>query len=712
MSIPVGQIAKPAEGQPVVHGSNTESKISSVASSSMKEAASVAALPLHIGAGSPLKLEHVTDDLATHVFLETRIGSQVLAAAHGVINSLNKDIIGTAPLNEQHTEELEKAFLATLPSYGTVPNEQCVIERVLKEKIGVEHYQLREFTEGGSGAKVYGVFIPDTKGKLSYVIKTMEGNVSELARELSSLQQLSDLNLRESHCPTAQTSGQFQVEQTGKTHTIFIQTAAKGQPFTSLVEDAGKAQGEDRQKQLVALQKGLTHAARGLAELHLQNHDKAVPIGEETKAFNRRTLDEVYDLALHDIESGGEKCRIPLTSDELKRIHEIVVDGIKENWGNTGYSHGDSHLENLFFEVQADHFSFIDTPSFLASTNEEGHPIGFPPYDFAWTYGSISEKGFRAGLSSEEVKLLQETFKSEYQLSMGDALSSPPAQHFAALTKQCYFIWKANQGQEYLLDHKDTIPDFEERFARLQLFINHEVDSIVSATTLDMKQRSKAKELEIVPHNLSAPSSPSEPTVLLSRGADGSLSACIDSKSLRLQSLSEADRENFISVWSNEKIAATRGNGRPKEKSVAEEEFNSLIHDWNSGNPLGTFTVLNKETGEFIGFFELQYIGSDHEPLPGEAAISYLISDKHWGKGYATEALKSILAYAKTTAKERLLIDGSPLHTLHANAWVTNVASMKVLEKAGFHQTTPEDEPINVHGILKHFFSVSLSDSE
>lgn len=416
----------------------------------------------------------VTIDLTKHDFLERRVGGKVLSTAHDVVNSLNKNIIHVAPVDKERTDKLEQEFTSTLPSYGTVQNELFLITRVLNEKIGIKNFTLKEFSEGGSGAKVFGVFVPDHKGKLAYVVKTMEGRTSELARELSSLQQLSDLNLHQSTLPTAQTAGKFDLEQNKTIHTVFVQTAAKGQPFTSILDEVGQAKGTERTEKMEALKGGFIKAARGLAELHLKNQHMATPVGQEAIAFNIETLDDVYGWVKDSIEEG----RIPLKKEELEAIYKGTTEAVVDNWGVSGYSHGDTHLDNLFFDESSGQFSFIDTPSFLASVDEHGKPIGFPAYDFAWTFGSISGKGFRSGLSAEEVESLQSTFKTEYDRIMGASLPPVPAQNLAALTKKLFFIGNANDFQKHILKNLDKFPDAEERIERLQRIIDSEVKSI------------------------------------------------------------------------------------------------------------------------------------------------------------------------------------------------------------------------------------------
>lgn len=60
-----------------------------------------------------------------------------------------------------------------------------------------------------------------------------------------------------------------------------------------------------------------------------------------------------------------------------------------------------------------------------------------------------------------------------------------------------------------------------------------------------------------------------------------------------------------------------------------------------------------------------------------ESVVGYWIAQAHWGKGYATEALRSILSLARTLGHGRIV----------AHRFADNPASGRVLEKAGFCPT-------------------------
>lgn len=60
-----------------------------------------------------------------------------------------------------------------------------------------------------------------------------------------------------------------------------------------------------------------------------------------------------------------------------------------------------------------------------------------------------------------------------------------------------------------------------------------------------------------------------------------------------------------------------------------------------------------------------------------EVILGYWIAREHWGKGFATEAARAVLAIARTLGHRRVA----------ASHFVDNPASGKVLRKAGFRAT-------------------------
>ncbi|MCA0969720.1 GNAT family N-acetyltransferase [Halobacillus litoralis] len=81
------------------------------------------------------------------------------------------------------------------------------------------------------------------------------------------------------------------------------------------------------------------------------------------------------------------------------------------------------------------------------------------------------------------------------------------------------------------------------------------------------------------------------------------------------------------------------------------------------------FSVILKEEDEIAGSIEMNITDWD-----GVGEIGFIIHDKHWGKGYATQAVRLMLKHS---------FEKCELHRVAAVSDPDNVSSIRVLEKIG-----------------------------
>ena len=97
----------------------------------------------------------------------------------------------------------------------------------------------------------------------------------------------------------------------------------------------------------------------------------------------------------------------------------------------------------------------------------------------------------------------------------------------------------------------------------------------------------------------------------------------------------------------------------------------------------GFWAAVEKSTGEFLGWFHLR---PGANAGPGEAELGYRLRKLAWGQGYATEGSRALIRAGFTRFG---------LRRVNAEAMAVNVASRRVMEKAGlkfvrtFHQPWP-----------------------
>jgi ribosomal-protein-alanine N-acetyltransferase len=109
-------------------------------------------------------------------------------------------------------------------------------------------------------------------------------------------------------------------------------------------------------------------------------------------------------------------------------------------------------------------------------------------------------------------------------------------------------------------------------------------------------------------------------------------------------------------------------------KAESDQFLADNIQLYNTYPHTGRWAAFEKASGSFVGSFSILVMDAGNNKLH----IGYALLPQYWGKGYATELLKQGMAYFfdKHTATE-----------LYAITQLPNIASQRVLLKAGFRQT-------------------------
>ena len=111
-------------------------------------------------------------------------------------------------------------------------------------------------------------------------------------------------------------------------------------------------------------------------------------------------------------------------------------------------------------------------------------------------------------------------------------------------------------------------------------------------------------------------------------------------------------------------------------KSIDEEiKVIEYLHGQCKTNGIGRWAVIDKETGECLGWCGLKYFTTPENGHVNFYELGYRFKQKHWGKGYATESSKAVINYAFNTME---------IDTIYAMVDQKNDASKHVLEKCGF----------------------------
>ena len=99
-----------------------------------------------------------------------------------------------------------------------------------------------------------------------------------------------------------------------------------------------------------------------------------------------------------------------------------------------------------------------------------------------------------------------------------------------------------------------------------------------------------------------------------------------------------------------------------------------------------SFGIFSKDDGKLVGDVSLFHIFRG--PLQ-KCLIGYSMDKQYHGRGYATEAVSLAVEFAFRELK---------LHRIEAGTMLSNIGSMKVLEKAGFHKEGIEQKGVKING--------------
>lgn len=142
---------------------------------------------------------------------------------------------------------------------------------------------------------------------------------------------------------------------------------------------------------------------------------------------------------------------------------------------------------------------------------------------------------------------------------------------------------------------------------------------------------------------------------------------------LRRRRVEEAAVYRRLWVERDARVPAHRridAEGRPTVEFLASE----IGEELEEPRP-GLLAVERKSAGDVIGYCGLVFHGN------GEPELAYELLRRVHGSGYATEAGEAMVTWATEAGYERLWAT--------VRAW--NVASRRVPDKLGFHETGPVD---------------------
>lgn len=138
----------------------------------------------------------------------------------------------------------------------------------------------------------------------------------------------------------------------------------------------------------------------------------------------------------------------------------------------------------------------------------------------------------------------------------------------------------------------------------------------------------------------------------------------------RIRKWELADAKDLAAALSNVKIQDNLRDGLPYP--YTEQDGIDYISAMLSADENDTFAFAITVEGKVIGSIGVFRQGNIHRQT---AEVGYYIAEEYWGKGIMTEAIKQTCKY---------VFDNSDIIRIYAEPFAYNVASCRVLEKAGF----------------------------
>lgn len=144
--------------------------------------------------------------------------------------------------------------------------------------------------------------------------------------------------------------------------------------------------------------------------------------------------------------------------------------------------------------------------------------------------------------------------------------------------------------------------------------------------------------------------------------------APIETERLLLRPFRESDAEAFFKCCQNPNIGNNAGWKPHGSLEESQEILRSVFISQS-----GIWAITLKEDGRLIG--SVGIIPDPKRENPQARMLGYWLDESHWGKGYMTEAVQSVLDYGFNTLQ---------LSLITANCYPHNERSQQVLKRHGF----------------------------
>lgn len=164
---------------------------------------------------------------------------------------------------------------------------------------------------------------------------------------------------------------------------------------------------------------------------------------------------------------------------------------------------------------------------------------------------------------------------------------------------------------------------------------------------------------------------------------------------LILREVLDSDLEGFYRLDADPEVHRYLGNKPIRSRKEAQHAID-IIRSQYTERGIGRFAVVEKASGDFIGWSGLKFNTGDKETIGDKRDfydVGYRLIPRYWNKGYATESSLATLNFG---------FNDLQLKTIVGAAETDNIASNKVLKKIGLHFK----EEFPYEGILVNWYEL------
>jgi RimJ/RimL family protein N-acetyltransferase len=175
----------------------------------------------------------------------------------------------------------------------------------------------------------------------------------------------------------------------------------------------------------------------------------------------------------------------------------------------------------------------------------------------------------------------------------------------------------------------------------------------------------------------------------------------LETDRLLLRRLTPDDLDNLVELDSDPEVMRYLSGGRPTPREqLRDEALPRILAYYDRGDDFGYWAVLS--SGAFLGWAFFRPHRGDGPAVSVDRSgieLGYRLRRAAWGKGYATEACRALIARGfEVVGVDRVF----------AETMVINAGSRRVMEKSGlrhvatFHPDWPDPIPGDEHGEVQY----------